>query len=96
MKLKTRLIAHFKRIFSEVDFIVTPATAITAPIIHSDTLSVGERDRSVAGDLGLYTSPGNFAGNPGISVPIGHDSSGELPPIGHVVLGTYPECLGRA
>lgn len=74
---------HLKRIFETVDFIVTPTTPITAPPIRPDALKCGESNLPVVSDLMKYVLPGNFAGNPAISVPVGHDSSGEPPGIFH-------------
>jgi aspartyl-tRNA(Asn)/glutamyl-tRNA(Gln) amidotransferase subunit A len=78
-RVRTMVIADFRRAYEDVDVLVTPTSPTTA-------FGVGEK----ADDpLSMYLSdvctiPSNLAGDPAISVPCGTDSSGL--PIGFQVL----------
>ncbi|MBI5548836.1 MAG: amidase [Deltaproteobacteria bacterium] len=75
-RVRTRALAHFARLFGEVDAIVTPSTAITAPVLPAAAGSGGWSDLSCTTELMRYAFPGNLAGLPAISFPAGYDSSG--------------------
>lgn len=86
-RVRTRSMAHFASALKQVDAIVTPATAITAPPIRGDVLPAGESDLSVVVETMRFVVPGNFVGAPAISFPVGYDSSGL--PIGLQVMGRH-------
>jgi Asp-tRNA(Asn)/Glu-tRNA(Gln) amidotransferase A subunit family amidase len=86
-RVRTRAAAHFAKVLKEVDAILTPATAVTAPPIGSDVLPGGESDLNTVTELMRYVIPGNFVGLPGITVPVGYDSGGL--PIGLQVMGAH-------
>ncbi|HPJ40328.1 MAG TPA: Asp-tRNA(Asn)/Glu-tRNA(Gln) amidotransferase subunit GatA [Spirochaetota bacterium] len=79
---RTLIINDFKDAFSKVDVIITPTTVSTA-------FGIGEK---VSDPLSMYMSDiltisANLAALPGISVPIGKDSSGL--PIGIQIMGNH-------
>lgn len=82
LKGRTLIINDFKEAFSKVDVIITPTTVSTA-------FGIGEK---VSDPLSMYMSDiltisANLAALPGISVPIGKDSSGL--PIGLQIMGNH-------
>lgn len=81
------VVAHFANALKQVDVIVTPTTAITAPPIRGDVLPGGESDLSVVTEAMRFIIPGNFTGLPAISFPAGYDSHGL--PIGFQVMGKH-------
>eukprot|EP00898_Chlorokybus_atmophyticus_P005129 jgi/Chlat1/5617/Chrsp369S05408 len=84
-RYRTRLMSHHRRVLSDVDVIVTPTTAMTAPAMHADAAITGESDITVTGNLMRFIQGGNFVGLPAISVPVGYDSQGL--PIGIQLIG---------
>lgn len=66
---------HF---FGGIDFIITPTTAIPAPRIGSDAVSLAQQ-------LTSFTAPFDVTGFPAISVPCGFNSEGL--PIGLQIVG---------
>ena len=85
LKQRTRSIAFFKKLFEEVDLIITPATACTAPVIPSKSLSHGISDVKTSGDLMRFAFLANLTGIPGLVLPI----SKEGLPIGLQLLGPW-------
>lgn len=86
-QFRTRLIEQFERAFEEVDLVLTPTTAVTAPPIRPDTLAKGESDFVLLTKIMRFATPANLTGHPAISVPIGYDSQGL--PIGLQAIGRY-------
>ncbi|MEA1910662.1 MAG: amidase [Spirochaetota bacterium] len=84
-RMRTRAINIFSDIFKEVDCIITPTTAITAPVIPKDTLPDGESDLALLSDIMRFAGIPNLIGYPAISVPIGYDKKNM--PIGLQVIG---------
>ncbi|XP_006361991.1 fatty acid amide hydrolase-like isoform X3 [Solanum tuberosum] len=83
--LRRRLMHFYVEIFKKVDIIVTPTTAMTAPIISPAALTVGETNLRVSGSLMRFVLAGNLLGFPAISVPVGYDKQGL--PIGMQLIG---------
>ncbi|KAH0733655.1 hypothetical protein KY289_004843 [Solanum tuberosum] len=83
--LRRRLMHFYMEIFKKVDIIVTPTTAMTAPIISPTALTVGETNMRVSGSLMRFVLAGNLLGFPAISVPVGYDKQGL--PIGMQLIG---------
>jgi Asp-tRNA(Asn)/Glu-tRNA(Gln) amidotransferase A subunit family amidase len=70
-QLRTLLARDFARALEQVDFVVSPTTAIVAPRFHEDAFSDGEADQSTIDKLILFTSAANLTGLPAASVPCG-------------------------
>jgi Asp-tRNA(Asn)/Glu-tRNA(Gln) amidotransferase A subunit family amidase len=85
LRIRTRSMAHFDRVLTEVDAIVTPSTACTAPRIPPDALPAGESDLTTLLEIMRFAPPANFTGLPAISFPAGYDSNGL--PIGFQAIG---------
>jgi Asp-tRNA(Asn)/Glu-tRNA(Gln) amidotransferase A subunit family amidase len=75
-RMRTKAIAIFQKAFEEVDVILTPATAITAPLIPGGKGNGDWSDLSTVTELMRYVFPGNFTGHPAIAFPVGYDDAG--------------------
>ncbi|MFQ5616645.1 MAG: amidase [Anaerolineales bacterium] len=84
-RVRTRVISNFRKVLEQVDVIVTPTTAITAPPMTPRALAGDESDLSVVTETMRFIVPGNFTGLPAISFPAGYDKRGL--PIGMHVMG---------
>ena len=84
-RLRGRLYGHFREALRDVDVIVTPTTACTAPIVAADALATGESDLMLLDRLCRFARPGNLTGLPAISFPAGYDQAGR--PIGFQAMG---------
>lgn len=81
-QVKTLIIEDFKRIYQDVDVIISPTTPITA-------LKLGEfANYPFFGEvMDQLQEPSSVAGIPGISIPVGLDKNGL--PIGLQIMGNY-------
>ena len=86
-KVRTDTIQIFRKIFEDVDIILTPTSPITAPPILPDVNSYGESNLSQTTNLMRFVTLGNFLGLPAISVPVGYDDNGL--PIGLQIIGRW-------
>jgi len=84
-RMRTQAMMNFNNVLADVDVIVSPATAVTAPPIPADAIAAGESDLSTVTELMRYVFPGNLTGLPAISFPVGYDSKGL--PIGMQLMG---------
>ena len=84
-RLRSQLMRNLNEIFKNVDAIVTPSTAITAPPIIPDALIDGESDLKTLTELMRYAPEANIGGFPAISFPVGYDVQGL--PIGMQIMG---------
>ncbi len=84
-RVRTRLIANFSRVFEQVDVVLTPATALPAPIIPKAALPEGESDLSTLVEIIRFATPGNLTGLPAISFPVGYNA--DKLPLGMQAMG---------
>ena len=84
-RARTRMISDFKRALDQVDVIITPATARTAPPIAAAALKSGESDLSTTMEIMRYMTPANLTGLPAISFPAGYSPAGL--PVGMQAIG---------
>jgi Asp-tRNA(Asn)/Glu-tRNA(Gln) amidotransferase A subunit family amidase len=88
-RMRTRAMRIFSDVFRKVDVILTPTTALTAPLVPKEAESNGWSDLSSDTEMMRYVFPGNLTGLPGISFPVGYDSNGM--PIGMQAIGRHWE-----
>jgi len=75
-RIRTRAIEHFRRAFAHCDVILTPATAVTAPVVPDNCEADGWSDLSAVTELMRFAMPGNLTGLPAIAFPAGYDARG--------------------
>ncbi len=75
-QVRARAMAIFQEVYRQVDVVVTPATAVTAPPIPADGIPDGLSDLSTVTELMRYIIPGNLIGLPAISFPVGYAPNG--------------------
>lgn len=86
-RMRTRAMHIFADAFRDVDVILTPTTALTAPIVPAEAASDGWSDLSTDTEMMRFVFPGNLLGLPAISFPVGYDSNGM--PIGMQAIGRH-------
>jgi Asp-tRNA(Asn)/Glu-tRNA(Gln) amidotransferase A subunit family amidase len=86
-RMRTRGMKIFADVFEKVDVILTPTTALTAPVVPAKAASSGWSDLSTDTEMMRFVFPGNLLGLPAISFPVGYDSSGM--PIGMQAIGRH-------
>lgn len=78
-KQRTRGMNVLKRLFKNIDCIITPTFGEFMPELTSDLLRYGYNNLQHTSDVIRYVINGNFCGNPSISVPVGYSSQHGLP-----------------
>jgi Asp-tRNA(Asn)/Glu-tRNA(Gln) amidotransferase A subunit family amidase len=86
-RVRTQAISTFEHVFEQVDAVITPTTAITAPLIPPAGARDGWSDLSVTTEKMRYAFPANLTGLPAISFPVGYDAAGL--PIGMQAMGRF-------
>lgn len=84
-RMRRRALDIFAEVFKKVDVVVTPATALAAPLIPEKGESAGWSDLSTVTELMRYANTANLTGHPAIAVPVGFTKSGL--PIGLQIIG---------
>ena len=75
-RVRTALLEELRDLFQEVDLLVTPSTAITAPKIREDVQESGESDLSTTAQLIQFVPPASLSGYPALSLPVGYTPGG--------------------
>ncbi len=79
-KVKALAMETMEELFkSNIDVLISPATASPAPKLENDVLSYGESNLRQTAMLMKYVVLGNFTGIPGLVFPIGYESESGLP-----------------
>ena len=86
-QVRTQAIATFEQVLAQVDAILTPTTAITAPRIPEGGGRDGWSDLGATTEKMRFAFPANLTGHPAISFPAGYDPAGL--PIGMQATGRY-------
>jgi Asp-tRNA(Asn)/Glu-tRNA(Gln) amidotransferase A subunit family amidase len=73
---RATLISNLKELYTKVDYIATPTTGLTAPVITPASLPHGLSDLSSTFEIMRFAFVANLSGLPAISIPAGHTKSG--------------------
>jgi aspartyl-tRNA(Asn)/glutamyl-tRNA(Gln) amidotransferase subunit A len=73
---RTLIDRAFTAVFGEVDILITPTTACTAPKLPASVWRDGFLDEQLLRQLTEYTFAANLIGIPAITVPVGVDAQG--------------------
>jgi Asp-tRNA(Asn)/Glu-tRNA(Gln) amidotransferase A subunit family amidase len=92
LRHRHRLTRELLSLMADVDVIVTPSTATTAPAIPEAALPHGESNLPVVDALMRFVRLANLTGCPALSVPAGFDKAG-LPVGVHLMGRPYEEHL---
>jgi Asp-tRNA(Asn)/Glu-tRNA(Gln) amidotransferase A subunit family amidase len=76
LRHRHQLTREYLALMKDVDVIVTPTTAITAPAIPEATLPDGESNLPVVDQLMRFVRLANLTGFPALAVPAGYDAAG--------------------
>ena len=86
-RMRTRSLSIFENVFQQVNVILTPGTALTAQPIPKGGETDGWSDLAIDTEMMRFIFPGNLAGLPAISFPVGYDQRGL--PIGMQAIGSH-------
>jgi Asp-tRNA(Asn)/Glu-tRNA(Gln) amidotransferase A subunit family amidase len=86
-QVRTQAIAVFQGVLAQVDAILTPTTAMTAPRIPPGGERSGWSDLGATTEKMRFVFASNLTGHPAISFPAGYDPDGL--PIGMQAIGRY-------
>jgi Asp-tRNA(Asn)/Glu-tRNA(Gln) amidotransferase A subunit family amidase len=86
-RVRAAAIRTFEQVFEQVDAVLTPSTAITAPEMPAGSMKDGWSDLGVTTEKMRYAFPANLTGHPAVSFPAGYSRSGL--PVGMQAIGRY-------
>jgi Asp-tRNA(Asn)/Glu-tRNA(Gln) amidotransferase A subunit family amidase len=89
-RARALIVRDFEWAWENVDVIVTPTTATTAPVYADDAFS-GELDEAKINRAVTFTFAQNLSGMPAASVPCGYDAAGM--PVGLQIIAPHGEDL---
>jgi Asp-tRNA(Asn)/Glu-tRNA(Gln) amidotransferase A subunit family amidase len=89
-RARALVVRDFEWAWDNVDVIITPTTATTAPPIPRDAAG-GELDEEKINRQVTFTFASNLSGMPAVSVPCGYDSAGM--PVGMQIIAPHGEDL---
>lgn len=92
MRHRHQLTREYLELMKNVDVIITPTTATTAPKIPEASLPDGESNLVVTDSLMRFVRVGNLTGFPAIALPAGYDTQG-LPVSVQLLARPYEEHL---
>lgn len=75
-RMRTRALRILARVFEAVDVILTPGTALTAPLVPAQALAAGWSDLGTDTEMMRFVYPANLTGLPAITFPVGYDHNG--------------------
>jgi aspartyl-tRNA(Asn)/glutamyl-tRNA(Gln) amidotransferase subunit A len=89
-RARALVVRDFEWAWDNVDVIITPTTATTAPPIPNDAAG-GELDEAKINKAVTFTFAQNLSGMPAVSVPCGYDAAGM--PVGMQIIAPHGEDL---
>lgn len=84
-RVRTRLMANFKRVMEQVDVVLTPVSGVPAPLIPDSALAEGDSDLNTLSEIMRFATIANMTGLPAIAFPVGYSDQGL--PIGMQAIG---------
>lgn len=84
-RLRRKAQIEFRKVWSDVDCLITPTSPIPAPQLGQKTVAIGGEDQDVRAAATRFTRCFNVLGLPAISIPCGVTSAGL--PIGLQIVG---------
>ncbi|MGA9872355.1 MAG: amidase [Rhodococcus sp. (in: high G+C Gram-positive bacteria)] len=87
--------AGMNRMFNDIDALLSPTLASTAPVLDTTRMMLGNRHIDVLNGLNALTVPANVTGMPALSVPAGFDDAG-LPVGLQIMTAPFQEALAFA
>lgn len=90
-RARALVVRDFERAFANVDAILTPATATTAPRYHEDAVGGDELDEGNTNRMVTFSFAQNLTGMPAAAVPCGYDREGM--PVGMQIITPHAQDL---
>ena len=86
-RMRARAMSIFNEVYTKVDVIMSPATALAAQPIPAGGAKAGWSDLGTDTEMMRFVFPGNLLGHPAISFPVGYDGRGL--PLGMQAMGRH-------